>query len=1110
MNRSYKSIWSEAQGAWVAVSEVAGGRGKKSRGGAAVLTGLAIGAALMGAPLLAGAQQTFGAARAPVPSAVIELVSPTAVGSARGLLNARVALTGYNDQASFNGGTPANGLTVYNTATNGGMTPGLYTWNGSQWISNSQAQYVHSNSTAVGNSTAATSGATGPESVAIGPLAVAAGASSVAIGNGAQATGISSISIGTGNKVSGDNSGAFGDPTVVSGTGSYSFGNNNTIAANNAFVLGNNVTIAAGLDGAVGIGNDSTVAASTVASYNPGTGTVSGTAIGSNVVSVGSVGGERRVTNVAAGGADTDAVNVSQLKAVSAAASAIDFPIRSGNAGPYATSATGVNSLAVGASATAGAAGATALGEGANANRTDSIAIGRNARVKTIVTPRTVAGDIAIGADSVAANYGFSSSGSVYVSAVAVGSKANAAGSGAVAVGGNTFATNGSVAVGAGAIAGATPFGTAQATNLSQIAIGSGARAGANTTDFGGTNSIAIGNQAVASVADEHDTIAIGNVARAAAADTIALGTFSNANAGGALAFGRFASAQTAGAIAIGYGSIANASVDDVALGSGSVTAAPNPTNSATVNGHTYGPFAGSAPTSVVSVGTGVAGGERQITNVGAGRITALSTDAINGSQLYAVADALTSTVAAGATHYYSVNSADQTAGSNYANDGATGTNALAAGVGALASGGQTTAIGNGANAAVAGGVALGSASVSDRALVPSTGILAAGNFMVPYNTTDRTLLGAVSVGNATSYRQITNVADGTQSQDAVTVRQLTGALQSFAVTPTKYFHANSVAADSLAVGSESVAVGPQTVVNGNNAIGIGNGATVQISAPGSIAIGQGANTQLADSIAMGTNASAAAVQGIALGAGSIVNVAGGVALGAGSIASTAAGAKGYVPTGASVAQTAAVNATTSTLAGVSVGNAASGQLRQINGVAAGSVDSDAVNVSQLKAVQTSVTTLDNNAVKYDTTTAGTTNYNSVNLGNSNSTGPVTLGNVANGVAPNDAVNVQQLNAGVASANAYTDARVNGLQGNIDGVARKAYAGVASAMALESAPYIAGKTTYAAGMGYYQSQGAVGIALRRTADNGRWSVTGGVSASAGGVAVRAGVSGIWE
>ena len=88
MNRSFKSIWSEAQGAWVAVSEVAGGRGKKSRGGAAVLTGLAIGAALMGAPLVAGAQQVIGASRASDPSAVLELVSGAAPG-ARGLLNAR-------------------------------------------------------------------------------------------------------------------------------------------------------------------------------------------------------------------------------------------------------------------------------------------------------------------------------------------------------------------------------------------------------------------------------------------------------------------------------------------------------------------------------------------------------------------------------------------------------------------------------------------------------------------------------------------------------------------------------------------------------------------------------------------------------------------------------------------------------------------------------------------------------------------------------------------------------------------------------------------------------------------------------------------------------------
>jgi autotransporter adhesin len=141
-------------------------------------------------------------------------------------------------------------------------------------------------------------GATGAlisRTVAIGSSAKASQNDAIAIGNGAQATGKQSISIGTGNVVSGAKSGAFGDPNTVTGTGSYAIGNDNTIAANNAFVVGNNVTIAAGLDGAVGIGNGSTVTASTVASYNPGTGTVAGTAIGSNVVSVGAAGVERRL-----------------------------------------------------------------------------------------------------------------------------------------------------------------------------------------------------------------------------------------------------------------------------------------------------------------------------------------------------------------------------------------------------------------------------------------------------------------------------------------------------------------------------------------------------------------------------------------------------------------------------------------------------------------------------------------------------------------------------------------------------------------------------------------------------------------------------------------------
>ena len=171
--------------------------------------------------------------------------------------------------------------------------------------------------------------------------------------------------------------------------------------------------------------------------------------------------------------------------------------------------------------------------------------------------------------------------------------------------------------------------------------------------------------------------------------------------------------------------------------------------------------------------------------------------------------------------------------------------------------------------------------------------------------------------------------------------------------------------------------------------------------------------------------------------------------------------------------------------------------------MAGGTAATDAVNVRQLQAVQAG-------AVRYDTNADGTVNYNSVTMGNGASSGPVTISNVAPGVAGTDAVNVNQLTAGIAGANAYTDLRANHLQGQIDGVAKKAYAGAAAAMAMESAPYVPGKLTYAAGLGYYQQQSAVAFSLRRTADNGRWSVTGGISASSGGIGARVGIAGVFN
>jgi autotransporter adhesin len=196
----------------------------------------------------------------------------------------------------------------------------------------------------------------------------------------------------------------------------------------------------------------------------------------------------------------------------------------------------------------------------------------------------------------------------------------------------------------------------------------------------------------------------------------------------------------------------------------------------------------------------------------------------------------------------------------------------------------------------------------------------------------------------------------------------------------------------------------------------------------------------------------------------------------------------------------------------VLVGDAANGQFRQITGVAAGSLDSDAVNVSQLKAVQTTVTGIEQTAVKYETNADGTTNYNSVKLGGTSSNAPVTVQNVADGVAGNDAVNVNQLNAGVAAANQYTDAKLGQLQSNIDKVNRDANAAAAGAMAIANLPQasIPGKSMASAGIAGFDGQAAIALGVSKLADNGQWVVKfSGTANSRGKVGAAAGMGFHW-
>ena len=216
---------------------------------------------------------------------------------------------------------------------------------------------------------------------------------------------------------------------------------------------------------------------------------------------------------------------------------------------------------------------------------------------------------------------------------VAIGSKNTALGSSALAVGNEAKAKmSESVAIGH----------EAQADKTWGIAIGTRA------TAFD-VRSLALGHQAKSTGYKANaigaDATANGNHANAIGSSATATGDHAQAFGAGAQAtgvrtnvFGSDAAATADYSIAIG--NKANASTaNSIALGANSTTRSATNVTSATVAGHTYGGFAGTSPVGSVSVGK--AGEERQIHNVAAGKISADSTDAVNGSQLYSVANDL-------------------------------------------------------------------------------------------------------------------------------------------------------------------------------------------------------------------------------------------------------------------------------------------------------------------------------------------------------------------------------------------------------------------------------------------------------------------------------------
>ena len=231
----------------------------------------------------------------------------------------------------------------------------------------------------------------------------------------------------------------------------------------------------------------------------------------------------------------------------------------------------------------------------------------------------------------------------------------------------------------------------------------------------------------------------------------------------------------------------------------------------------------------------------------------------------------------------------------------------------------NAVAIGTGAKANRDNSVALGGGSTTDKAGTKQTSYTLPNNITASWAGGDKTLPGdVVSFGSAGYERQLKNVAPGevsATSTDAINGSQLAAIV-------------NQIAYRYISINSKDIPNEDNTGAKATNSIAIGPNASITAAANKAIAIGDGASATTAD----------------------------GVAIGSQSVASTAAGVVGYnANTGRTDTYANLTGATlTSTLGGVAVGT--TNQTRQINYVAAGTADTDAVNVAQLKSVNLAFT----------------------------------------------------------------------------------------------------------------------------------------------------------
>ena len=946
MNKIFKVVWSRTIGSFVVTSELAKGRVKSSSEGAE------------------------GDVRASEEGRLKTLFRLTALATALMTVSGQAwavtagmteIQTGIASESAISGGSATGPASIAigdkskSNQTGGGMLPGSRS-------TNTGAIAVGGGATAYGNnaiSIGASSNATYDKAVAIGSDTIANKETSIALGGRAEATALGAMALGGWTTASGDFALAIGGSdrngrnavadgtgaTVASGARSSAIGRHAKATGADAVAFGTG-TQASGVE-AVAIGKGAASTASKALAFGQGAQAQAGDTVavgtgtqatGGEAVAIGKGAASTESNALALGresqaqaadavavGANTQASGIEAVAigkgAASTASKALAFgqgaQAQAGDSVAFGTNtrASGVEAVAIGKGAASTAAKALAFGQGAQAKESDTVAVGTGAQA-------TLANSIAIGKNSVATG--------VFASdrkgrAIAIGFNTQALGEDSVAIGsgvdGNAAAlaqNRQSVALGWQARA----TGTTQAVAIGPQAYASGAQSTSigNNTRATGDSSIAIGgddwDDAKKSVNAQYKALtgsdmSDGYQGTTSATAAVAVGVKAQATGALSTAFGPGTIASGLGASAFGVGASATQG-KSVAIGAGSHTNTDaTAVTTATVNGITYGGFAGTTHiTSGSQVSFGSEGYERQLKHVAPGAITATSTDAINGSQLYAlhagsgnIAKAVADALGGGATvstdptnrqgtvtlpSYNVLKGSDtpNTVGNGTANFNATPARSVADALTNL-----NTYVNQGFtvkdNAGDAKGIVTPGESVQfadGNATAVTVDTEANGNTKIKYD---------VKVDDSTI-----KVVDG----------KLTGASQThfYSVNSTDKTKANYN--NEGATGENAIAAGPEAKAAANNAVVMGNKATVEAAAgsdpdvngettgessvavgsestasgKNAVAIGQQANAYGENTFAGGQGAKALGKSSVAVGEGAKANERNTIAIGSG------------------------------------------------------------------------------------------------------------------------------------------------------------------------------------------------------------------------------------